>query len=166
MCENLYGIAIEEARLTGSEVVWDLYSGIGSIGLALARDAGRVVGIEIVPEAVEQATQNAQRNGIENAEFIAGDVQKAIEPLIEAGAPMPDLIVIDPPRAGLTPKAVKRVLELGAQTIVYVSCNPTTLAGNAVLMTEGGYDLEVVRPVDMFPHTPHVECVARFVKRA
>ena len=165
MCEKLYGIAIEEARLTGSEVVWDLYSGIGSIGLALARDAGRVVGIEIVPEAVEQATQNAQRNGIDNAEFIAGDVQKAIEPLVEAGAPMPDLVVIDPPRAGLTPKAVKRVLELGAKTIVYVSCNPTTLAGNAILMTEGGYDLEIVRPVDMFPHTPHVECVARFVKR-
>ena len=75
------------------------------------------------------------------------------------------LVVIDPPRAGLTPKAVKRVLELGAKTIVYVSCNPTTLAGNAILMTEGGYDLEIVRPVDMFPHTPHVECVARFVKR-
>ncbi len=164
MCEQLYGIAIEEARLTGSETVWDLYSGIGSIGLALARDAGRVVGIEIVEEAVAQATQNATRNGIDNAEFIAGDVAKVIEPMVEAGTPMPDLIVIDPPRAGLTPKAVKRVLELGAQTIVYVSCNPTTLAGNALLMTEGGYRLEVVRPVDMFPHTPHVECVARFVR--
>ena len=164
MCERLYGIAIEEARLTGSEVVWDLYSGIGSIGLALARDAGRVVGIEIVPEAVAQAAANAERNGIANAEFIAGDVAKAIEPLVEAGAPMPDLVVIDPPRAGLTPKAVKRVIELGADTVVYVSCNPTTLAGNAVLLTEGGYRLESVRPVDMFPHTPHVECVARFVK--
>ncbi|MFM7694503.1 MAG: 23S rRNA (uracil(1939)-C(5))-methyltransferase RlmD, partial [Actinomycetota bacterium] len=164
MCERLYGIAIEEARLTGSEVVWDLYSGIGSIGLALARDAGRVVGIEIVPEAVEQATANARRNGIDNAEFIVGDVAKAVAPLVEAGAPLPDLVVIDPPRAGLTPKAVKRVMELGAQTIVYVSCNPTTLAGNAVLMTEAGYVLETVRPVDMFPHTPHVECVARFVR--
>ena len=164
MCEKLYGIAIEESRLTGTETVWDLYSGIGSIGLALARDAGRVVGIEIVADAVEQATQNAVRNTIENAEFVAGDVAKAIEPLIEAGAPMPDLVVIDPPRAGLTPKAVRRVLELKPQTIVYVSCNPTTLAGNAVLFTEGGYALEVVRPVDMFPHTPHVECVARFAR--
>ena len=162
MCERLYGIAIEEAGLTGGEVVWDLYSGIGSIGLALARDAGRVVGIEIVPEAVEQATANAQRNGIANAEFIAGDVAKAVSPLVEAGAPMPDVVVIDPPRAGLTPKAVKRVIELGARRVVYVSCNPTTLAGNAVLLTEGGYRLESVRPVDMFPHTPHVECVARF----
>ncbi len=162
MCERLYGIAIEEARLTGSEVVWDLYSGIGSIGLALARDAGRVVGIEIVEEAVRQATANAERNGIGNAEFIAGDVAKAVQPLVDAGAPMPDLVVIDPPRAGLTPKAVKRVLELAPKTIVYVSCNPTTLAGNAVLLTEGGYALQTVRPVDMFPHTPHVECVARF----
>ena len=84
MCERLYGIAIEEARLTGSEVVWDLYSGIGSIGLALARDAGRVVGIEVVPEAVEQAQANATRNGIANAEFIAGDVAKAVAPLVEA----------------------------------------------------------------------------------
>ena len=74
-------------------------------------------------------------------------------------------VVIDPPRAGLTPKAVKRVIELGADTVVYVSCNPTTLAGNAILLAEGGYRLEVVRPVDMFPHTPHVECVARFVRR-
>ncbi|MEY4225392.1 MAG: hypothetical protein RL190_149 [Actinomycetota bacterium] len=164
MCERLYGIAIEEARLTGSEVVWDLYSGIGSIGLALARDAGRVVGIEVVPEAVEQAQANATRNGIANAEFIAGDVAKAVAPLVEAGAPLPDLVVVDPPRAGLTPKAVRRVLELGAEAIVYVSCNPTTLAGNAVLLVEGGYRLESVRPVDMFPHTPHVECVARFVR--
>ncbi len=164
MCERLYGIAIEEARLTGSEVVWDLYSGIGSIGLALARDAGRVVGIEVVPEAVEQAQANAARNGIGNAEFITGDVAKAVAPLVEAGAPLPDLVVVDPPRAGLTPKAVRRVLELGAQTVVYVSCNPTTLAGNALLLVEGGYALESVRPVDMFPHTPHVECVARFTR--
>ena len=164
MCERLYALAIEEARLTGSEVVWDLYSGIGSIGLALARDAGRVVGIEIVEEAVAQATANAQRNGIENAEFIAGDVGRAIQPLVEAGAPLPDLVVLDPPRAGLHPRAIKRVLELAPQAIVYVSCNPTTLAGNAVLLTEGGYTLERVRPVDMFPHTPHVECVARFVR--
>ena len=164
MCERLYALAIEEARLTGSEVVWDLYSGIGSIGLALARDAGRVVGIEIVEEAVAQATANAQRNGIENAEFIAGDVGRAIQPLVETGAPLPDLVVLDPPRAGLHPRAIKRVLELAPQAIVYVSCNPTTLAGNAVLLTEGGYTLERVRPVDMFPHTPHVECVARFVR--
>ncbi len=162
MCEKLYEIAIEEAGLGGDEIVWDLYSGIGSIALALAAHAGHVYGIEVVPEAVERAVDNAERNGVMNAEFIQGDVAKAVRPLLEAGMPSPDVVVLDPPRAGLTPKAVRRVLELEPQRIVYVSCNPTTLAGNAELLAEGGYRLERVRPVDMFPHTAHVECVARF----
>jgi 23S rRNA (uracil1939-C5)-methyltransferase len=162
MCERLYALAIEEAGLGGDEVVWDLYSGIGSIALALAGGAGRVVGIELVPEAVERARENAIRNGVENVEFVVGDVAKAIRPLREEGIPDPDVVVVDPPRAGLTPKAVRRILELGPQRVVYVSCNPTTLAGNAELLVEGGYRLERVRPVDMFPHTHHVECVARF----
>ena len=162
MCEKLYEIAIEEAGLGGDEIVWDLYSGIGSIALALAGAAGHVYGIEVVPEAVERAVDNAERNGVMNAEFVQGDVAKAVRPLLEAGMPSPDVVVLDPPRAGLTPKAVRRVLELEPQRIVYVSCNPTTLAGNAELLAEGGYRLERVRPVDMFPHTHHVECVARF----
>ena len=162
MCERLYELAIEEAGLGGDEIVWDLYSGIGSIALAIAGSAGRVYGIEVVEEAVERAVENAERNGIHNAEFIQGDVAKAVRPLLEGGLPRPDVVVLDPPRAGLTPKAVRRVLELEPQRIVYVSCNPTTLAGNAELLTEGGYRLERVRPVDMFPHTHHVECVARF----
>jgi 23S rRNA (uracil1939-C5)-methyltransferase len=162
MCEKLYEIAIEEAGLGGDEIIWDLYSGIGSIALALAGSAGHVYGVEVVPEAVERAVDNAERNGVMNAEFVQGDVAKAVRPLLEAGMPSPDVVVLDPPRAGLTPKAVRRVLELEPQRIVYVSCNPTTLAGNAELLTEGGYRLERVRPVDMFPHTHHVECVARF----
>jgi 23S rRNA (uracil1939-C5)-methyltransferase len=162
MCERLYEIAIEEAGLGGDEIVWDLYSGIGSIALAMASAAGHVYGIEVVSEAVERAVENAERNGIDNAEFIQGDVAKAVRPLLEGGIPQPDVVVLDPPRAGLTPKAVRRVLELEPQRIVYVSCNPTTLAGNAELLAEGGYRLERVRPVDMFPHTHHVECVARF----
>ena len=162
MCEKLYEIAIEEAHLGGDEIVWDLYSGIGSIALAMAGSAGQVYGIEVVPEAVERAVDNAERNGVMNAEFVQGDVAKAVRPLLEAGMPSPDVVVLDPPRAGLTPKAVRRVLELEPQRIIYVSCNPTTLAGNAELLTEGGYRLERVRPVDMFPHTHHVECVARF----
>ncbi len=162
MCEKLYEIAIEEAHLGGDEIVWDLYSGIGSIALAMAGAAGHVYGIEVVPEAVERAVDNAERNGVMNAEFVQGDVAKAVRPLLEAGMPSPDVVVLDPPRAGLTPKAVRRVLELEPQRIVYVSCNPTTLAGNAELLAEGGYRLERVRPVDMFPHTHHVECVARF----
>jgi 23S rRNA (uracil1939-C5)-methyltransferase len=162
MCEKLYEMAIEEAGLGGDEIVWDLYSGIGSIALALAASAGHVYGVEVVPEAVERAVDNAERNGVMNAEFVQGDVAKAVRPLLEAGMPSPDVVVLDPPRAGLTPKAVRRVLELEPQRIVYVSCNPTTLAGNAELLAEGGYRLERVRPVDMFPHTHHVECVARF----
>jgi 23S rRNA (uracil1939-C5)-methyltransferase len=162
MCEKLYEIAIEEAGLGGDEIVWDLYSGIGSIALALAGAAGHVYGIEVVPEAVERAVDNAERNGVMNAEFVQGDVAKAVRPLLEAGMPSPDVVVLDPPRAGLTPKAVRRVLELEPRRIIYVSCNPTTLAGNAELLAEGGYRLERVRPVDMFPHTHHVECVARF----
>jgi 23S rRNA (uracil1939-C5)-methyltransferase len=162
MCERLYELAIEEAGLHGDEVVWDLYSGIGSIALAMARHAGRVYGIEVVEEAVERAVENAERNGVENATFVAGDVAHAVRPLLESGIPRPDVVVLDPPRAGLTPKAVRRVLELAPRRIVYVSCNPTTLAGNAELLTEAGYRLERVRAVDMFPHTAHVECVARF----
>lgn len=162
MCEVLYRIAIEEAGLRGHEIVWDLYSGIGSIGLALARDAGRVVGVEVIPEAVEQAAANAAQNGIANAEFVVGDVGRTLAPLRESGIPAPDVVVIDPPRAGLHPRAVRGVIELAPERIVYVSCNPTTMAGNAQAFVEAGYRLEIVRPVDMFPHTPHVECVARF----
>jgi 23S rRNA (uracil1939-C5)-methyltransferase len=162
MCERLYELAIEEAHLAGDEVIWDLYSGIGSIALALAGSAGRVIGVEVVDEAVERARENADLNDVGNAEFVVGDVAKAVRPLLESGVPAPDVVVLDPPRAGLTPKAVRRVLELEPQRIVYVSCNPTTLAGNAELLVDGGYRLERVRPVDMFPHTHHVECVARF----
>jgi 23S rRNA (uracil1939-C5)-methyltransferase len=162
MCERLYELAIEEAGLAGDEVVWDLYSGIGSIALAVAGSAGRVIGVEVVEEAVERARENADLNDVGNVEFVLGDVAKTVRPLLESGVPGPDVVVLDPPRAGLTPKAVRRVLELEPHRIVYVSCNPTTLAGNAELLAAGGYRLERVRPVDMFPHTHHVECVARF----
>lgn len=162
MCERLYELAIEAAALTGSEVVWDLYSGLGSIALALAGSARQVIGIELVDEAVERARENAAANGAANVNFIPGDVAKTLQPLRETGIDLPDVVVVDPPRAGLTPKAVRGVLELAPRRLVYVSCNPTTLAGNAELLTQGGYRLERVRPVDMFPHTHHVECVAVF----
>ena len=116
-------------------------------------------GIEIAEESVARARENAERNGISNIEFIAGDVAKSIAPLLER-APRPDVVFVDPPRAGLTPKALKRLLELAPERIVYVSCNPTTLAPNARTLVDGGYTVERARPVDMFPHTPHIECVA------
>ncbi|HEX4760239.1 MAG TPA: 23S rRNA (uracil(1939)-C(5))-methyltransferase RlmD [Thermoleophilaceae bacterium] len=159
MAEVLYGAASELAGLSGRERVLDLYCGIGTIALALALDAGEVFGVEIVERAVADAIANAQLNGIDNASFFAGDVRTAMRPLLEESG-RPDVVVMDPPRAGLSQKIVRRVLEAEAQKIVYVSCNPTTLAPNARQMADAGYELKTVRPVDMFPQTPHIECVA------
>ena len=160
MAEQLYGLAREFAGLTGSENVFDLYCGTGTIGLALAPDAGTVWGLEISEEAVACAIENAELNGVENAQFFAGNVGQTIEELVEkAGAP--DVVVVDPPRAGLAGKALRRTGALAAGRIVYVSCNPTTLASDVqVLRDDYGYELVRCRPVDMFPHTPHVESVS------
>jgi 23S rRNA (uracil1939-C5)-methyltransferase len=165
MAERLYGLAAEFAGLTGAERVFDLYCGIGTISLVLAREAGEVWGIEAVAEAIADAEHNATRNRIANARFVAADVRLGVRPLLEqAGAP--DVVVVDPPRAGLSRKIVRRVIECGARRIVYVSCNPTTLAPNASELVAAGYTLRRVTPVDMFPQTPHVECVALFESAA
>ena len=161
MAERLYELVAEFAALTGRERVFDLYCGIGSIGLSLARDAGEVWGVEIVPEAVADAERNAELNGIENARFRVGAARTGVRPLLEE-AGRPDVVIVDPPRAGLSQKIVRRVLECGARRLVYVSCNPTTLAPNAAQLIEAGYELKRLRPVDMFPQTPHIECVALF----
>jgi 23S rRNA (uracil1939-C5)-methyltransferase len=165
MAQRLYQLAVECAGLTGEETVWDLYCGIGTIGLTMARDALTVWGIDISEESIACALENADLNGIANAAFYAGDVGQAIEELQDrSGAP--DVVVVDPPRAGLSNKAVRRLGRIGATRIVYVSCNPTTLAGNVKqLAADWGYELRSARPVDMFPHTPHVETVA-LVERA
>ncbi len=120
-----------------------------------------MVGVEIVERAVADAIDNARRNEITNARFFAGDIRLAMRDLV-AEAGKPDVVVIDPPRAGLSQKVVRRIVEAAPKRIVYVSCNPTTLAPNAAQLVEAGYELERVRPVDMFPQTPHIECVARF----
>jgi 23S rRNA (uracil1939-C5)-methyltransferase len=159
MAERLYGIAAEMAALRGEERLFDLFSGIGTLGLAMAGRAGEVWGIEVVPEAVADAEENARRNEVGNTRFRVGDARKEIRPLLEE-AGRPDVVVVDPPRAGLSKKVVRRLLECEAKRIVYVSCNPTTLAPNAAQLTEAGYRLRRVRPVDMFPQTPHIECVA------
>ena len=159
MAERLYGVARNFAGLSGTERVFDLYSGIGTLGLTMARDAGEVWGLEIVPEAITDAARNAEANGIENARFVAANARTGIRPLIEE-AGKPDVAVIDPPRAGLSQKIVRRLIECEAKRIVYVSCNPTTLAPNAAQLVEAGYRLRRVKPVDMFPQTPHIECVA------
>jgi len=159
MAERLYAIAGEFAGLRGTERVFDLYCGIGTIGLTLARHAGEVWGLEVIPEAVADAERNAEANGIGNARFVAAGARTGVRPLLEE-AGRPDVVVIDPPRAGLSQKIVRRVIECEARRIVYVSCNPTTLAPNAAQLSEAGYRLRRVKPVDMFPQTPHIECVA------
>ena len=160
MAERLYRLAIEYAAPAPSDRVYDLYCGIGTIGLLLAPRAREVWGLEIVEEAIADAIANARLNEIDNARFFAGDVRLALRELVER-AGRPDVLVVDPPRSGLSQKVVRRVIEAGPRRIVYVSCNPTTLAPNAAqLVEDGGYRLQRVRAVDMFPQTPHIECVA------
>ena len=160
MAERLYALAIEYAALTGTETVYDLYCGTGTIGLSLARNALSVWGVEISEESVACALENLELNKIGNAAFFAGNVGQSLEDLAERAGP-PDVVVVDPPRAGLAGKALPRTGALGAGRLVYVSCNPTTLASDVkVLRAEYGYELARARPVDMFPHTPHVETVA------
>jgi 23S rRNA (uracil1939-C5)-methyltransferase len=173
----LYGLAAREvsAALPGTDaaeagtasrpVIWDLYSGVGSNGLSLAKSAEAVLGIEAIPDAVVDAGENARLNGIENAYFLEGDVAKVLRAVAEGArelpAPVskPDVVVVDPPRAGLMDKAIARIGEMGTPRIVYVSCNPATMGPNIAKFQEHGYRLIRVTPVDMFPHTPHVECV-------
>ncbi|HEU5362170.1 MAG TPA: 23S rRNA (uracil(1939)-C(5))-methyltransferase RlmD [Gaiellaceae bacterium] len=160
MAERLYAIAGDFAQLAGGETVYDLYCGIGTIGLSLASSALTVWGIEISEESVACAIENQELNGIGNAAFFAGNVGEVLRELRDRAGD-PQVVVVDPPRAGLAGKALRRLGEIAAPRIVYVSCNPTTLAGDVKrLRDDYGYELVRARPVDMFPHTPHVECVA------
>ncbi|MBI2683971.1 MAG: 23S rRNA (uracil(1939)-C(5))-methyltransferase RlmD, partial [Actinobacteria bacterium] len=163
MAETLYRRVVEAAALTGEEVVYDLYAGAASIGLVLAPHARAVVSIEIVAAAIDDAIQNARANGIANHTALVGDVGVVLRER-RGELPVPDVAVVDPPRAGLSGRAVRRILELAPRVLVYVSCQPATFADNARRFVEGGYRLEYVQPVDMFPQTPHIEAVARFVR--
>lgn len=155
--EILYGEALKCAGLTGKEVVYDLYCGTGTIGLFCAHKAKHVYGIELSKAAVENARKNALRNDIENAEFFVGDVGKV---MADHSLPQPDVVIVDPPRAGLEGDVPNQVAALKAPKIVYVSCNPATLTRDLKFFTDQGYTLESVQPVDMFPHTYHIEDVA------
>jgi len=159
MAELLYAIAAEYAALEGWERVYDLYSGIGTIALTLAPRAGELWGIELLEQAVADAIAGSRRNEITNAHFFAGDVRTALPELVER-AGRPDVVVVDPPRAGLSKKVVHRIIDSSPKRIVYISCNPTTLAPNAAELVDAGWTLRRVRPVDMFPQTHHIECVA------
>jgi len=155
--EQLYAEALKAADLTGGETVYDLYCGTGTIGLFCAHQAAQVIGIEINKNAIQNARENADRNQIKNADFFVGDTSKALK---EHDLPPPDVIIVDPPRAGLQGDTPEKVAKLGAKRIVYVSCNPATLTRDIKTFTKNGYNLEYVQPVDMFPHTYHIENVA------
>ena len=158
--EKLYSVVREYAGDTSGKVVFDLYCGTGTIGQIMSEGSKKVIGIEIVEEAVDAAKDNAQLNGITNCEFIAGDVLKKVEELDDK----PDLIIVDPPRDGINPKAILKIINFGADEIVYVSCKPTSLARDLKIFEENGYKVKKVRCVDMFPKTVHVETVVLLSK--
>lgn len=156
--EKLYGLALEYAQLSGSETVVDAYCGAGTISLLLAQKAARVIGIEIVPEAIENAKDNAQRNGVTNAEFCVGATEELLPKMVESGL-RPDVIMLDPPRKGCEPQVLEAILAAKPDRVVYVSCGAPTLARDAKLLTEGGYRAEKVQCVDMFCWTGAIETV-------
>lgn len=160
----LYGKAVEYAGLTGQETVIDAYCGTGTITLFLAGQAAKVYGIEIVKPAIADAWQNAQTNKIENVEFIAGDAVEVMPELYRSGV-RPEVIVVDPPRAGCEPKVLETFVKMKPERIVYVSCNPASLARDLAILAEQGYQTVEIQPVDMFPHTHHVECVAKLMRK-
>jgi len=159
--ERLFEVVREEAALTGGEVVYDLYSGAGTIALVLASAVGEVLAFEQVPEAVADARRNAERNGVENVRFFEGDVLAELDAAVAEGSdlPRPDVCIVDPPRAGLHPKVPPKLLALAPERLVYVSCNVHNGAQDIAKLVAGGYRVTRIRPVDLFPHTPHVECV-------
>ncbi|WP_051525940.1 23S rRNA (uracil(1939)-C(5))-methyltransferase RlmD [Butyrivibrio proteoclasticus] len=182
-CEKLYGQAIEYAGLTGKETVWDLYCGIGTITLSMAKKAGHVYGVEIIPDAIEDAKKNALRNGLTNADFFCGKAEevlpdfyangrleekdkKALHPEynISESALHPDVIVVDPPRKGCDQACLDTMLKMSPDRIVYVSCDSATLARDLRILADGGYELKAIRPCDMFGHTVHIESVVKLTR--
>lgn len=156
--EVLYNKAIEYANLTGTETIFDLYCGIGTIGLFASKHASKLYGIEIIEQAIQDAKENAEINNVKNAEFFAGDVEKLLPEFIKKQNIMPDVIFIDPPRKGLDETTIKTILSIKPKKMVYISCNPATLARDLSKLIEA-YNIKEITPVDMFPYTSHVECV-------
>ncbi len=182
--EKLYSLVRNDAGLTGSEIVWDLYCGVGTIGCFLAADAGEVYGVEVIPEAVRDAAQNAACNGLTNTSFHAGKAEEVVPAYVQqqksertrhasaindngeiSGESVVDVVVVDPPRKGCDEKCLQTILEVQPKRIVYVSCDPATMARDCRVLAAGGYELRKVQPVDQFPHTVHVETVCLLVRR-
>ena len=161
---KLYSVAREYAALTGSEVVYDLYTGTGTIAQFVSRQASKVIGIEYVPEAIEDAKINAAANGINNCDFYAGDMKDILTDDFVSEHGRPDVIILDPPRAGIHPDVAQVILNAAPERMVYVSCNPASQARDLEILCRD-YVITAVRPVDMFPHTHHVENVVALKRR-
>lgn len=157
--EKLYELGVQAAHITKNDVVFDLYCGIGTISLFMAKYAKKVYGIEIVEDAVKDANINSKINNIKNTEFIAGDVEKVLDNLINVRNIIPDIIMVDPPRKGLDNKSIENILKIVPKKIIYISCNPATLVRDLSKL-EGKYEILSIKPVDMFPFSKHIECVA------
>jgi 23S rRNA (uracil1939-C5)-methyltransferase len=154
--QRLYGTVVDYAQFKGNEIVLDLYSGTGTIPIFLASRVGSVTGIEISESAVQDAWKNCEKNGIDNCRFICGDIRKELPAMIQK----PDVLIIDPPRAGMHKDVLAQVLAMAPKKIIYVSCNPATMARDMGQMSQD-YEIVEIQPVDMFPHTYHIEAVAK-----
>lgn len=159
--EKLYQKALELADIDESKTVLDIYCGIGTISLCAAKSAKKVIGVEIVPQAIDDANKNAKKNNLNNTEFYCGEAEELVPKLINKGE-RPDIVIIDPPRKGSDEKTLSAIVKASPERISYVSCNPATLARDAKFLTENGYELTSATPVDMFPFTEHIESVAKF----
>lgn len=163
--EKLYGLALEYADLKGDETVWDLYCGIGTISSFLARKAGKVCGVEIIPAAIEDARENAKRNGLDNVEFFVGKAEEVLPEQYEKNHIKADVIVVDPPRKGCDELCLETIVKMSPEKVVYVSCDSSTLARDVKYLGENGYEVKRVRTVDMFGMSGHVETVALLTKK-
>jgi|UniRef100_A0A7V6A3J9 23S rRNA (uracil1939-C5)-methyltransferase len=164
--ERLYNAVSRLGEFTGRETVWDLYCGAGSLGLFLAHQVRRLVGFELDPQAVAEAFENSRLNNLTNCWFLAGDLKEQIQETMKTGAePAPEVVITDPPRSGMHPRVVQAIKELAPRRLMYVSCNPATLARDLALLKDH-YEVAAVQPFDLFPHTPHIEGVARLERRS
>jgi 23S rRNA (uracil1939-C5)-methyltransferase len=162
--EQLYNKALQLAKISYEDVVYDLYCGTGALGVCVAHAAKQVVGIELSPEAALDARTNATLNGCENLQILSGDVGKVLKTLPEQNLPSPDIVMVDPPRSGLSPQAIKDIIEAHPAKILYISCNPATQALNIADLVQQGYHLTTVQPIDQFPQTAHVENIALLIR--
>src|SRR6185295_18448841 len=162
--EALYKVAREFAGLTGTQTVYDLYCGTGSIGIFLSRGAKKIIGVELIEDAIIDAKENAALNNLQSTAFFAGDVINVCDDAFFAGHGSPDVIITDPPRMGMHEKLTRKILDIAAPVVVYVSCNPATQARDLAILDEK-YEVTAIRPVDMFPHTLHIENVAQLKRR-